>query len=58
MSERAGSVILRGHRYGARYTPTWPHVSLGVSAHFDRKFGHLSLHLPIGVLVLGFIGED
>lgn len=53
-----GSVGVRGHRYGVRWMPTWPHISLGVSAHIDRKFGHLSLHLPFGVLVLGFIGED
>lgn len=45
-------------RYGVRWMPTWPHVSLGVSVHFDRKFGHLSLHLPVGVLVIGYIGAD
>ena len=48
----------RTHRYGVRWMPAWPHISLGISAHIDRKFGHLSLHLPFGVLVLGFIGED
>lgn len=55
---RAASVLIRGHRYGVRFMSTWPHVSLGLSVHFDRKYGHLSLHLPIGLLVLGFIGDD
>lgn len=46
------------HRYGVRWMPTWPHVSLGVSLHVSRKFGHLSLHLPFGVVVIGYIGAD
>jgi len=46
------------NRYGVRWMPTWPHVSLGVSAHLHPKFGHLSLHLPVGVLIIGFIGAD
>jgi hypothetical protein len=38
--------------------PTWPHINLGLSIHLDRKYGHVSLHLPVGVLILGFIGMD
>lgn len=47
-----------GDRYGIRWMSTWPHISLGVSAHIDRKFGHLSLHLPVGVVILGYLGAD
>lgn len=47
-----------GGRYGIRWMPTWPHISLGVSLHLSRKFGHLSLHLPVGVVVIGYIGAD
>lgn len=46
------------HRYGVRWMPTWPHINLGISLHVHHKYGHLSLHLPIGVLVLGFTGQD
>jgi hypothetical protein len=45
-------------RYGVRFMPTWPHISLGISAHIDRKFGHLSVHLPVGVVIFGFLGRD
>lgn len=45
-------------RYGVRWMPTWPHINLGVSAHLSRKFGHVSLHLPFGLLVVGHIGLD
>ena len=45
------------NRYGVRYMPTWPHVSLGISAHlWPPKFAHLSLHLPVGVVIVGFVG--
>jgi hypothetical protein len=45
------------NRYGVRYMPTWPHVSLGISAHlWPPKFAHLSLHLPVGVVIIGHIG--
>lgn len=46
-----------GKRHGVRWMSTWPHVSLGVSAHINRRFGHVSLHLPIGVVIIGYIGE-
>jgi hypothetical protein len=49
-------IAWRRGQYGVSLTTTWPHISLGLSAHMDRKFGHLSVHLPIGVLVIGFIG--
>jgi hypothetical protein len=41
-----------------RWLPTWPHVNLGISVHIDRKYGHVSFHLPIGVIVIGFTGDD
>jgi hypothetical protein len=45
------------NRYGIRYMVTWPHVSLGISAHlWPPKFAHVSIHLPIGVVVIGHIG--
>ena len=44
-------------RHGIRWIGTWPHISLGISAHLGGKFAHLSIHLPIGVLIIGFIGE-
>lgn len=34
------------------------HISLGLSLHVQGRFSHLSLHLPFGVLVCGFTGED
>lgn len=46
----------RGNRYGAVFMPTWPHVSLGISAHIGGRFSHMSLHLPMGVLILGCVG--
>lgn len=52
------SAKAKRHRYGIRWMPTWPHINLGISIHLSRKFGHVSLHLPIGVLVIGFIGKD
>lgn len=49
----------RGNRYGLSAWPTWPHVSLGVSAHlWPLKFAHLSLHLPVGIVILGHVGAD
>lgn len=53
-----GGVRYRGNRYGAKFLPTWPHISLGVSCHLGRpiRFWHLSLHLPIGVLIVGMVG--
>ncbi len=46
-------------RYGYRWMGTWPHISLGISAHvWPPKRAHLSLHLPFGVLILGYRGED
>lgn len=46
-------------RYGFRWMGTWPHISLGISAHvWPLKHAHLSLHLPVGVLILGYRGED
>lgn len=49
----------RGKRYGLRWMSTWPHVSLGVSVHlWPLKFAHVSLHLPVGVLVVGYQGVD
>ncbi len=46
-------------RYGYRWMDTWPHISLGISAHvWPPKFAHLSLHLPFGVLILGYRGAD
>jgi hypothetical protein len=46
-------------RYGFRWMGTWPHVSLGVSAHvWPPKHAHVSLHLPLGVLIIGYRGED
>ena len=45
-------------RYGVRWMPVGWHVSLGLSAYPHRKYGHLSVHLPFGVLVLGFVGRD
>jgi hypothetical protein len=54
-ADRAG----RGMRYGFRWMGTWPHISLGVSAHvWPLKHAHLSLHNPFGVLILGYRGED
>ena len=50
--------IQLGQRYGLRLCPTWPHISLGISAHIGRKYGHLSLHLPVGVLIIGYLGAD
>lgn len=45
-------------RYGVRFMATWPHVSLGISAHvWPLKFAHLSLHLPVGVLIVGYRGS-
>lgn len=48
----------RGNGYGIRWMPTWPHVSLGVSAHLGSRFAHLSLHLPVGVMIVGCVGAD
>lgn len=46
------------NRYGMRLMGTWPHISLGVSAHlWPLKFAHISLHVPIGVIILGCIGD-
>lgn len=55
---RPTTQLRNGHRYGVRWMPVRLHISLGISAHIDRKYGHLSLHLPLGVLVLGFVGDD
>jgi hypothetical protein len=45
--------------YGFRWMGTWPHISLGISAHvWPLKFAHLSLHNPLGVLIIGYRGED
>lgn len=46
----------RGNEYGVEWCGTWPHISLGVSAHVADRFAHVSLHLPIGVLSVGCIG--
>lgn len=44
-------------KYGLRWMGTWPHISLGISAHlWPLKFAHLSLHLPIGILIIGYRG--
>lgn len=46
-------------RYGVRFGLTWPHISLGLSAHiWPLKFAHLSLHLPFGWLTIGHVGLD
>lgn len=46
-------------RYGFRWMGTWPHISLGISAHvWPLKFAHLSLHNPLGVLIIGYRGAD
>jgi len=38
------------NRYGIRWMSTWPHISLGISAHlWPLKHAHLTLHLPVGV---------
>ncbi len=50
------SIAIGQRPYGVRWMPTWPHISLGISAHLAFKFGHLSLHLPVGVLIFGYIG--
>jgi hypothetical protein len=44
--------------YGVRFMRNWPQISLGMSLHIDRKYGHLSLHTPFGVIIFGFIGAD
>ncbi len=45
--------------YGVRFMPTWPHVSMGLSAHlWPPKFAHVSLHLPIGVVIIGCTGQE
>jgi hypothetical protein len=44
-------------RYGFRWMGMWPHISLGISAHvWPPKFAHLSLHLPLGMLLIGYRG--
>lgn len=44
--------------YGVRFMGTFPHISLGISAHvWPPKFAHLSLHLPIGVVIIGCTGQ-
>lgn len=48
----------RDNRYGVRWMPTWPHVSLGVSLHIGWLFSHLSLHLPVGVVIVGCVGSS
>lgn len=50
--------LWRGNRYGIECSFTWPHVNLGVSAHLSSRFGHFTLHLPVGILILGCIGAD
>lgn len=57
MTDVDHAAVLR-NRYGVRFMPCWPHISLGVSLHLGRKFGHLSLHLPFGVLIFGFVGAS
>ena len=52
------SVEYRGNHYGIRLMAMWPHISLGISAHlWPPKFAHLSLHLPVGVLIFGCTGD-
>lgn len=54
---RAVATSYRGNDYGIRLMPCWPHISLGLSAHLSSRFGHLSVHLPVGVLIVGCIGS-
>lgn len=47
----------RGNHYGVRLMGTWPHISLGISAHlWPPRFAHVSLHLPVGVAIFGCTG--
>lgn len=46
----------RGNRYGVEFSTTWPHVSLGISAHLGSRFAHLTFHLPFGTVIIGCIG--
>ncbi len=45
----------RGNEYGVFTEVTWPHLSLGFSVHLGR-FGHLTLHLPVGLVIVGCVG--
>lgn len=54
---RAVAATYRGNDYGIRWAPCWPHVSLGLSAHLSSRFGHLSIHLPVGLLIVGCLGS-
>lgn len=47
----------RGNDYGVEWQSTWPHISLGVSAHLGTRFAHLSMHLPVGVVIVGCVGS-
>lgn len=50
-------VASNGNLWGVAWMRTWPHVSLGVSAHVGRHW-HPSLHLPVGVVIVGCVGAE
>lgn len=41
----------------ARWMPTRPNIAFGIHVYPHRKYGYLSIHLPWGVLIVGYTGE-
>lgn len=50
--------LYRGNRYGLTLETMWPHISLGISAHISIRWGHLTIHLPVGYVIVGCLGAD